>query len=127
MSLKTVVQNKEQSLKSTHAINTVSPPIQSLTDKMGRIIIPEIEFRQANIHDVVDFLVKASIAGDTATTDPRIKGVNIILNLRGFAGVPQITFTAREVTLLQAIKAITQVSGLRYYVEGNAVMVVPRE
>jgi general secretion pathway protein D len=49
---------------------------QKLQKKMEGIIIPSIEFRQANITDVVNFLVDASVAGD-----PDGVGVNIILKL----------------------------------------------
>ncbi len=49
---------------------------QKLQRKMEGIIIPFIEFRQANIADVVNFLVDASVAGD-----PDGIGVNIILKL----------------------------------------------
>jgi hypothetical protein len=105
----------------------IDPATQKLIDKMGRIMIPEIEFRQANIHDVVDFLVKASIAEDTSTDNPKEKGVNIILNLGGSTGgpIPEITMTARSISLLQSIKIITQVAGLKYIVGGKIVMIVP--
>lgn len=124
-----------------------------LLEKMEAIIIPQIEFRQANIHDVVDFLVKASISEDTKTEDPKDKGVNIILNLgltapaaaapaanadpfapapaagggASVSGIPEITFTARYISLLQAVKIITQVAGLKYRVEGKIVMIVPSD
>jgi len=49
---------------------------QKLQKKMEAIIIPSIEFRQANITDVVNFLVDASVAGDEEGI-----GVNIILKL----------------------------------------------
>lgn len=49
---------------------------QKLQKKMEGIVIPSIEFRQANIADVVNFLVDASVAGD-----PDGVGVNIILKL----------------------------------------------
>ncbi|HMP72099.1 MAG TPA: hypothetical protein PKE55_02445 [Kiritimatiellia bacterium] len=55
----------------------VDTPTQRLQSKMESIIIPSISFRQANITDVVNFLVEASIAGD-----PQGDGVNIILNLQ---------------------------------------------
>lgn len=50
--------------------------VQKLQKKMESIIIPSIEFRQANITDVVNFLVDASVAGDQDGV-----GVNIILKL----------------------------------------------
>ncbi|MGA1531379.1 MAG: hypothetical protein ACO398_11635, partial [Kiritimatiellia bacterium] len=54
---------------------------QKLQGKMEDIVIPFIEFRQANITDVVTFLVDASVAGD-----PEGVGVNIILKLGGAEG-----------------------------------------
>lgn len=59
----------------TTQIDTISSQ-QKLQKKMEGIIIPSIEFRQANITDVVNFLVDASVAGD-----PDGVGVNIILKL----------------------------------------------
>lgn len=48
----------------------------ALQKKMDAMIIPEINFRQANITDVINFLVEAS-----QQADPDKVGVNIILNL----------------------------------------------
>jgi len=64
-----------QGLGAETQIDTVTAQ-QRLQKKMENIIIPSIEFRQANITDVVNFLVDASVAGDTNGV-----GVNIILKL----------------------------------------------
>ncbi len=133
---------------------------QRLQEKMARIMIPSIEFRAANITDVINFLVEASIAGD-----PEATGVNIILNLgvpgesssapapapspvtggggdfgdlfgepmgmpeaapaTGGAGVRTITLNLRRISLLDAIKYITEVAGLKFRVEDNAVIITP--
>jgi len=125
---------------------------EKLREKMSKIIIPEIEFRQANIRDVVNFLVEASIAGD-----PEGHGVNIVLNLPEevapveqaapapeeelpFFGeeetpaapapveagpVPTITLNLRRISLLDALKIVTEVAGLRYRIEGNVVVITP--
>ncbi len=132
-----------------------TPKTPQLLDKMEKIVIPEIEFRQANIHDVVGFLNKAAIDGDKSTDDPARKGVNIILNLNptgsataaphpaaaaedpfgaaqpagggGGGQTYEITFQARYITLLQTLKIITSVAGLKYRVEGDIVMIVPAD
>lgn len=133
---------------------------QKLQRKMEQIIIPSIGFRQANITDVVNFLVDASVAGD-----PDGIGVNIILKLAtegsaapsapsapaspafsddfgfgfgefsdpgfdaapsgGASGVPTITLNLRRITLLDAIKYITEVADLRYRLEDNVVIITP--
>lgn len=133
------------------------PASDRLNEKMQKIIIPAVEFRQANINDVVNFLVEASIAAD-----PAGEGVNIILNLGtsgggavaapapvmapatddwGFGaddfgapastgmsytpGVRDITLNLRRISMLDAIKYITEVAGLKYRIEDSAVMITP--
>lgn len=128
---------------------------RQILEKMEKITIPEVEFRQANIHDVVEFLNRASVEGDKNEPDPTKRGINIILNLNpagtaaptaapkpageaglfeapapaagGSAGAQasEITFTARYISLLSALKIITSVAGLRWRVDGNIVMIVP--
>ena len=139
---------------------------QRLQEKMEAIIIPAIEFRQANINDVVNFLVDASIAGD-----PEGSGVNIILNLSvpgmvpvasepapdmgtggdiwgaefgsdlfesdfqeeapamdvpaNTRGIKTITLNLRRISLMDAIKYITEVAALKYRIEDNAVIITP--
>lgn len=155
-----------QAVINRGAVETLTSA-QKLQEKMEKIIIPSIEFRQANITDVVNFLVEASIAGDSEKA-----GVNIILNLNipgggssapapsaspapapmddpfGFGGdfgggfaaqesspaqdyssgpsnVPTITLNLRRISLLDAIKYITEVARLKYRLEENAVMITP--
>ncbi len=135
------------------------PGSAQLQAKMEEIIIPLVEFRQANIADVVAFLVEASI-----NADPEKKGVNIILNLGqsggamvstpapapeaaaaddwgGFggedlgaempmsggaaAGVRDITLSLRRISMLNAIKYITEVANLKYRIEDSAVIITP--
>lgn len=145
-------------------VDTVSPARQ-LENKMASIIIPRIEFRQANIRDVVTFLRDASEAAD-----PVGGGVNIILNLNvpgsgGDAGaaapapamdtgaaddpwgadpwggtattttaapdqmigssIPSITLNLRRISLLEAIRYITEVAGLKFRVEDSVVLITP--
>ena len=114
-------------------------------NKLDKTIIPELEFRQANIHDIVAFLNKANVEADKPTTDPAKKGVNIVLNLgdteqqaneksdvlqageKKEPAVPEVTFTARYITLSSALKIITQVSGLKYRIEDGIVFIEPRD
>ncbi|OGV69054.1 MAG: hypothetical protein A2283_23055 [Lentisphaerae bacterium RIFOXYA12_FULL_48_11] len=135
---------------------------QKILDKMANIIIPEIDFRQANINDVVDELRKLSEEFDRPASADERKGVNIILNLgtgrgagagaaagdpaaavpidpfaiapaaagagavAGAAGdVNLVTFSARGISLLEALKIVTNVTKLKYRIEGNIVMIVP--
>lgn len=123
--------------------------------KMEAIEIPEIDFRLANINDVVTFLQEASVEFDRTESDDDRRGVNIILNLQsgssgrgpaaapasddpfaetlggggaslGGSEVPLITFSARYISLLEALKIVTNVSNLKWRIEGKVVMIVPK-
>ena len=133
---------------------TVAPPVnkerQRIFDKMSKIRIPEIDFRQANINDVIQFLQNASVEFDD--TGDEVRGVNIILNLQAgggqtarparpaaedvfgseessvqheAGGIPVVTFSARYISLLEALNIVTKVAGLKYRIEGSVVMIVP--
>ena len=122
----------------------------ALKEELGRTIIDKIEFRQANIVDVVEYLV------DESVTDSNPTGINIVLNLGiasvgstadtgggeetgldepGFdedesyetdtGGIPAITLNLRRVNMLDAIRYITEVSGLSYRIEDVAVIITP--
>ena len=120
---------------------------------MQTMVIPTIEFRQANIVDVINYLRDASEA-----QDPEKAGVNIILNVEGsgpaaaetpapaptddpwgaadagataapagggMSGIPAITLNLRRVSLLDAIKYVTEIAGLKYRIEDRAVIITP--
>lgn len=145
---------------------------RALLEKMQSIVIPSIEFRQANIVDVINFLRDASEEQDPS---PNKAGVNIILKT-DVAGAPAyvptsptettgleggsvppgvtppagsspfgetpapvtaeaapagmstapITLTLRRVTLLEAVRLVTDVANLKYRVEDNAVIITPK-
>ena len=119
-----------------------------ILNKMKAIKIPEVDFRQANIRDVIQFLQDASVEYDPEPDPAKKTGVNIILNLGGarpgagappggglggepgvvepgVAEAPPITFTARYISLLEALKIVTDVAGLKYRIEGSVVIIVP--
>jgi len=52
-----------------------------ITNKLNRIIIPKIEFRDATVREAVDFLKEKSIQLDVEEPDPTKRGINIVLQL----------------------------------------------
>jgi len=134
---------------------------QKILDKMAGIMIPNIDFRQANIYDVIEFLRKNSEEFDRPTDPDERKGVNIILNLGsankadGAMGldaggaaaapldpfapapaagaapglgaaagdIPLVTFSANGISLLEALKIVTNVTKLKFRIEGSIVKI----
>jgi hypothetical protein len=118
-------------------VSRTRPAKEAVFEAMDRIMIPAVDFQNAGIHDVITFLQEASV-----DYDPQKRGVNIILNLGDTAvpaaaetnapaaarpgpKVPPVTLKAKEISLLEALKIITNVAGLKYRLEGNVVLVVP--
>jgi general secretion pathway protein D len=148
-----ITERETQSTTESPKINSRNESARAkLIAKMERIIIPAIEFRQANINDVILFLQTASVEYDNTEGPEESKGVNIVLNLGegaaattapAEAGTPfaegaaapapaassgeisPITFSARHISLLEALKIVTEVAKLKYRVEDQVVMVVP--
>lgn len=98
--------------------------------KLRSIIIPEIDFRQAHIEDVVEFLVAVS-----RELDPEGRGVNIILKLNGPSAreaekrQPQgpITFRASHLPAGEALASVARAAGLRHRIQDGVVMVLGPE
>ena len=57
-----------------------------INQKLARIIIPKLEFKDATIREAVDFLKKKSADLDTSETEPSKRGVNIVLKLENAGG-----------------------------------------
>lgn len=54
---------------------------EAITNKLNRITIPKIEFREATVREAIDFLKQKSRELDVQEPDPTRRGVNIVLKL----------------------------------------------
>ena len=101
----------------------LSAPAQtaaSAESKLRAIILPSIDLNHAPIELVVQLLNARG-----AELDPAKQGVPIILKLKGKPAdqIPQVTFHGKQVSLLDAIKAVTLSAGLAYRIDGNFVVI----
>ncbi len=123
-----------------------------ILNKMAIIRVPEVDFRQANIRDVVDFLHSQSVEFDPSENPDERKGVNIILKLDqkagssapaaaldpfsapddGFGGDATdggdetlVTFSALDISLKEALDIVVDVAGLKYRIRGSVVIILP--
>ena len=122
-----------------------------IREKMERIVIPEIEFRQANIVDVVGWLGDASRENDPDDVPVEERGVNFVLDIglpasdagsgassddpwgavaetpaASEGGVPPLTIKSYNMKLSDTLDLITDMSGLKAQVKGNVVMIMPK-
>jgi len=99
----------------------------TLQRKIESIIIPEIDFRAANIYDVISFFTECSRECDTRSVPQVDKGVDIVLTIPPSHGgwIPLITFTARKCSVGEALRIVTSVARLEYDLHDNWIHVHP--
>ncbi|MDD2597882.1 MAG: hypothetical protein PHO37_01475 [Kiritimatiellae bacterium] len=123
---------------------------QVVAKKLRDIVIPEVTFRPpATIIDAVDFFKQASREYDDPEIPADQRGVNLVLKLpsssapasagvpsdpfaapeavsSGGSGVPMIpAMSARFINLYDALKLVCDVTGMKFRIRGNIVMIVP--
>jgi general secretion pathway protein D len=104
-----------------------------------------MDLEDASIREVVDFLKQKSRQLDNSTDDPKKKGVNIVLKLAAPVAAPandgqavevpasetsvtedaKISIALKNVPLIEAIRYLTELAGLKYKIEPFAVSIIP--
>src|ERR1035437_2188554 len=143
---------RPQSKKDIGVIGREAVRQQGIVRKLNEIIVPEINYREAVVSDVITFL-----SDESRRLDPDKVGVNIVLGggLAAPTGPPpprpappaapgaaaeagpaggagnagevegrKITLSLRNVPLIEALKYVTTLANLKYRVESSAVIVL---
>lgn len=94
---------------------------------LADILIPEIRFQSADIHDVIDFLSRA-----VRESDPDGIGVNMVFmdqapqsrdrDRAPVAPIPPITMELRGVSFLQVLDVLTELTDLTYRINRNMII-----
>ena len=98
------------------------PPDRLVKDRMEAIVIPEVDFRDADVRDVVSFLRAPEIYFSPADQWQK-PSVDIVLVLpKGKEdAVPKITLQARTLSLLATAKTVAKLTGLNFSIhDGRA-------
>jgi len=123
-----------------YALGLCSP--QLIEWRMKCIVLPDISCNNAKITDVIAFFNSASREYDDLFLPAEKRGVNFVLKntsvTSGSAhaptaptpatandGTPPITFNARFVSLWDALKIVTGLTGYNSQVTSNAVIIMP--
>lgn len=107
--------------QGTTTVIEAEPGAQAITAKVQSIVLERIQFAEASIDEAVQLLRRKSIEADSSEPDPSRKGVDIIIN--SSEGAKPITLDLRNVSLIDAIKRVTEQAGLRYRLEPSAVII----
>jgi hypothetical protein len=94
-------------------------PSAELKKQLEAIVLPEVEFREASVTDVVEFLRQASKKYTKDKTE-----INFVLALpEGKA--PTVTLSLRKIPMTEVLRYITVLTGLQYQVDPHAVVISP--
>jgi general secretion pathway protein D len=101
----------------------------ALDRKLNEIVIPSLEFTDARLADVVDFLGQKAQELDAAEADPAKRGVNIVIDGAGMApgdnpAERSLSVKLANVPLGVAIKYAAQQVGMTYRTDNFAVRIV---
>lgn len=131
---------------SAFGTNTAANSKDAINNKLNKIIIDRMDLEDASIREVVDFLKQKSRQLDNSTDDPKKKGVNIVLKLAsptaaaasvegqsteipasesGVTEDTKISIALKNVPLIEAVRYLTELSGLKYKIEPFAVSIIP--
>ena len=104
-------------------LKIVDKPETKLERLAKEIIIPNVEFRQAHIADILQFLREASIQCCPGGTN-----VNIVLNVTapetvGREATNKATLALRNVSLYDALRYTTEVLGLKIRYDDSAAVI----
>ncbi len=140
-------QQNRDTASGPQSRNIAGAGAEAINAKLNRIIIPSINFNDIPIREAVEQLKQISRKLDNSTDDPKQKrGVNIVLKLppAPVPGTPdlsapagatapagptanadtQITLSLTNVPLIEALRYLTELAGLKFKVEPFAVSIV---
>lgn len=100
-------------------------PTVYLSQKMQNIIFPQVQFAGASIDEAVEFLRVKSRDLDVTETDLARKGVNIILKAGDNPSTASISLDLKDVPMIEALRYVTELAGMKFKVEPFAVLIVP--
>ena len=108
---------------ATTPVAAESAALARTRDKLNRIILPEVNFREAPITDVIKLFVDESRRLD----EPTKEGVNFVLQSEQIGGTNaaprNVSLNLHNIPLIEALRYATSEVGLEFRIERNAVLV----
>ena len=93
-----------------------------LERKLAGLILPEVNFRDANAQDVVVFL-----HDETGNLSADKQAVNFVWAVPNDTKLPTVSLSLRQIPILDVLQLVTQLTGLRYRLDPHAVVIYKPE
>jgi hypothetical protein len=91
-------------------------------DRMKSTIIPELDFRDAAVADIAQFLSESGIVFDDskAIVNPRVQ-VTVLVPKERMPEIPKVTFSARYISQYRALEITAKLTDLDFVIEDGLV------
>jgi len=93
-------------------------PSRRLAQRLEAIVLPEVSFRDAVVKDVILFLQR-----EAASRVTEKESLNFVWLVPSDVEVPRVTLALRQTPISEVLRYVTQMVGLRYRVDGHAVVI----
>jgi general secretion pathway protein D len=95
---------------------------QSIERRLSQMIVPRVEFNQASISDVINFLNIRSKELDTAAEK---KGFNFVSRIGPDTPTNDITMSVRDMPMLEVLRYACQLANVKFQIGEFAITIVP--
>ncbi|MEI8207418.1 MAG: hypothetical protein WCG03_11115, partial [Kiritimatiellales bacterium] len=92
----------------------------ALRGKLDRIRIPAIAFQNADIQQVA-----LELSSLCRKLDPECKGANLVVFGTSDTLLPTVTFSGADLSVLETLDIVTQLSGMKYEIGPNMISLTP--
>lgn len=100
-------------------------PALDLEEKLQKIIIPHVVFREATVFEALDYFRLKSRQLDPSGAEGLSNGVNILLR-GGGKNTARLTLELKQVPLGEALKYAAGLAGMEMHVEASSVVMSPK-
>jgi len=113
---------------SGRVISPPLPSVEKIEGKLDGIHLPDMEFKEVSFREVVSQIHKAASEADANETDPKSRGVNMVVKVAKEDDLMVLPFTAtlKAGSLRESLNMVAAAAKLKIKVEPYAVAFVPQ-
>jgi general secretion pathway protein D len=111
---------KTNALAGSREMTDAEKQAAALRSKLDSIRIPAIAFQNADIQQVV-----LDLSALCRKLDPECKGANLVVFGTSDTPPPTVTFSSTDLSVLETLDIVTQLSGMKYEIGPNIVSLMP--
>ena len=116
-------QTLSLSYMTESAQEKTGPTTAYIKQKLEKIIIPHIQFRDTSVEECLEYLRIQSRAHDTLSADPATQGISIIYKAGNPASKAAISLDLKEVPVGEALRYVVELANLKMSIQPYAVLV----